>query len=124
MRGKLTAGGRVLDLKSGASVFGFFLEIWNNGSAPVYIKSVGLKWGEEGSKIGATIKELVFFAQPRNDNPLQPGEPRLFVLPFSKETPLFKEIVKQTEDKIWLSVKSAKGEVLRIKGDKILPLLR
>jgi hypothetical protein len=124
VRGNLSVGSRVLDLKSGDKVSGLFLNIWNNGSTSVYIKSVALSWGEESSRIGASITELLFHAYPKNNNPLQPSEPRLFILPISKEEPLFEEAAKQTEDKIWVGVKSSKGEVLRIKGDQVLPLLR
>jgi hypothetical protein len=124
IRGRLSVGGRVLDLKSDFTVFGLFFDVWNHGSIPVYIKSVGLGWGEESAGIGASATELLFYSYPKNDNFLKPGESRLFVLPISKENSLIKEAAKQPEDKIWVSVKSAKGEVLRIKGRQVIPLLK
>jgi len=120
VRGTLSIGGKVLG--PGLTVFGLFLDIWNNGEVPVYIKSVALAWKGQDSQGHDTTTQLMFKPCPEKRGPLQPGEGRSFILPDSP--PHFLEAPsKQPEDNLWVSVQSPKGEVLRLKGDEVRPLL-
>jgi len=120
IRATLSIGGR--SLQPGTSLFGLFLDIWNNGNAPVYVKSVALAWGDEGRQIGKQTTELIFHPYPVKKEPLQPGEGTSYVLPAPPPN-LLRNATRETEDTVWVSVKSAKGEVLRLKGHAVFPLL-
>ena len=121
VRGRLSIGGKVLG--PGITAFGLFLDIWNNGNVRVYIKSVSLNWGDEGQKLGNTLSSLLFNAYPPLKGPLEPGEPRSFVLP-AWAPHILKAASEQSENKIWVSANSSKGEVLRIAGHEVKPILK
>jgi hypothetical protein len=115
IRGRLTISRK--SLGPGVNAIGLVLDIWNNGQVPVFIKSVALTWKVD--KPEATM-QLIFQLCSSQKGPLQPGEERSFILPAS---PLLRAPSNQPEDKLWVSVKSPKGEVLRLEGDVVRPLL-
>ena len=115
--GEISCGGRCIG-PACTPIHGVFLELYNNGNVPVYIESVSLTWGDEKAKT-----ELHFQPLNQYDAPLKQGDARrCYVL--RDDFPMLTEACKQPENKIWISVKSAKGEVLRIKGDKVLCLIK
>ena len=116
IKGKLSIS--AVTLRPGVNVPALSLEIWNDGCVPVYIKSIGLNWGEEGHKIGNAITELLFKASHPIKGPLKPGEGRTYVLPAMIPN-MFSKAKEQPIDKVWVSIKSQKKEVLRIHGDNL-----
>jgi hypothetical protein len=116
IRGTLSIGGKVLE--PGNIVIGLFLDIWNNGKVPVYIKSVALTWGDEGPKIGNTLFAFEFKEYPPQKGPLQPGDGMKYVLPCLNQN-LLSKASEQPAGKVWVSVKSQTKEVLRLQGDDL-----
>lgn len=116
IKGKLSI--TVITIRPGENVPALHLEICNDGSIPVYIKSVGLCWGNEGNKIGDTIFELLFKGWPPIKGSIQPGDGRNYMLP-AIAPQLLSKANDQPEDKVWVSIKSQKKEVLRLQGDDL-----
>ena len=116
IKGKLSI--TVITIRHGENVPALQLEIYNDGSVSVYIKSVGLNWGDEGGKIGDTSFELLFKAWPPIKGPIEPGDGRNYVLPAILPQMLSKAN-EQSKDKVWVSIKSQKKEVLRLQGDDL-----
>jgi len=98
-----------------------FLKVRNQGRVPIYMEKPVLAWGDEGSP--SRTCRWHFEADPPCHNPLQPGECRNYVLP-ALPIEVLKEACDQPPDKVWISVSSGRGEILRLKGDRVLPHLR
>ena len=94
------------------------LEIYNDGQVPVYIKSVALTWGDKGPEFGNVISEFKFKEYPPKRPPLQPGEGTKYVLP-SIIPKMLSKVSDQPKDKVWVSVKSEREEVLKLQGDDL-----
>jgi len=94
------------------------LDIWNDGYIPVYIKSVGLTWGDEGPQLGNVLNALEFKEYPPKKGPLKPGDGTKYVLPAIIPEMLAKanELPK---NKLWVSVKSQKEELLRFQDNNL-----
>ena len=116
IKGKLSI--TVITLRPGENSPALQLEICNDGHIPVYIKSVGLNWGDEGGKVGDTSFELLFKAWPPIKGPIQPGDGRNYVLPAIIPQMLSKAN-DQPKEKVWVSITSQKKEVLRLQGDDL-----
>jgi hypothetical protein len=97
------------------------LDLHNSGQVPVFIKEVALCWGNRKSKkAGDTITSYYFQSNWDKNRPLEPGQGCEFFL--ERTIPhLFDKFAEQPEDKIWVSVKSPKGELLHIAGRDVLP---
>jgi len=104
--------------ESGKGVVLLWLRLWNNGSVAVYLKSVMLCWGDEGSKLGNVVSSLLFTQTGPKKNPLKPGDGTSYVLTPAPK-PLLSAVAKLPEGKIWVSVKSQRGEVLRLQGEDL-----
>jgi len=116
IRGKLSLN--AVPGKSGKVAVLLWLRLWNNGNVPVYIKSAALCWGDEGPKLGNTVSSLLFHQTGPKKNPLEPGDGISYYLhPGSK--PLLSVAAKMGLDKLWVSVESQRGEVLRLEGDDL-----
>jgi hypothetical protein len=122
IQGELTAG--VKCLSPDKIVAGLFLEIYNNGSIPVYIETVSLVWGNEILRKSGSRIELHFQPLENYEGPLKQGDGRRCYALQRDFLLMNKDACSQPQEKIWISVKSAKGEVLRIKGDKVLCFLK
>jgi len=117
------------------------LKLRNQGRVPIYMEKPVLAWGDEGcpsrawgwrrghgSRVAGRSSpsrtcRWHFEADPPCHNPLQPGECRNYVLP-ALPIEVLKEACDQPRDKVWISVSSGSGEILRLKGDRVLPHLR
>ena len=100
------------------NVLALQVEIYNDGQVPVYIKSVALTWGDEGPELGNATSELMFIEHPPKRYPLQPGEGSKYVLP-SMFPQILSKASKHPKDKVWVSVKSEKKEILKLQGDDL-----
>jgi len=116
IRGKLSI--TVIPIKLGQNVPSLQLEIYNDGHVPVYIKSVTLNWGDEEPKLGNALHSLSFQGYPPLQGPLQPGDGKSYILPPIAATP-FAVVSKQPVDRVWISIRSQKKEVLRLHGDDL-----
>jgi len=97
------------------------LDLHNSGQVPVYIKEVALCCGKRKlKKASDTIASYQFQSNWDKKRPLEPGQDCEFFL--ERTIPhLFDKLAEQPEDKIWVSVKSPKGELLHIAGRDVLP---
>lgn len=110
------------------------LDIWNAGQYPVYLKSVTLQWGPIKGKLVVDIPGRTlgwdknqtsgqstisvgqeFQPYPEKKGPLQRGEPRHFICPVA----VSKDFTVNCDRKVWVSVKSPKGEVLHIETEEL-----
>ncbi len=105
-------------ISSGKNVPALKLEIWNDGTVPVYVRSVSLCWGDEGYNLGDTVTELLFQSRFTVSDPLQPGNGRTYILP-AIAPQMFSKANEQPKEKVWVSVRSHKKEVLRIKDENL-----
>lgn len=97
------------------------LNLHNSGQVPVYIKEVALCWGDRKiKKVGNSIASYPFQSTWDKNRSLEPGQGCEFFLECI-EPHWFDEPAAQPEDKIWVSVKSPKGELLHIAGRDVLP---
>ena len=108
----------VVPVEHGKNLPALNLEVWNDGQVPVYIKSVALNWGDEEPKLGDVLHAFSFQGYPPLKGPLQPGDGKNYILPAVIPT-LFSTANNQPEDKVWISIKSPKQEVLRLHGENL-----
>jgi hypothetical protein len=94
------------------------VRVTNSGGVPLYLKEVTLAWGKAGDK----VLELDLEPHPKSEGPLQVGQDRRFVLLASPTGPLAMA-ARQPEERLWISIKSARGEVQRVKGSQVHPHL-
>jgi hypothetical protein len=126
IKGELSIGSKLLKpFNANITVHGLFLNISNHGNTSVYIQNVSLMWGEKKlKKIDSQTTALNFITYPETKEPLKPGEKREYILNYQKGFEhIFREASKQPVEKIWISIKSGKGEILRLKGDKVKYLI-
>jgi hypothetical protein len=99
--------------------------VWvtNTGRLPVYVCEVTLAWGRDTGRIGDEVTALDLQPQPAAKGPIQVGDGRLFLLPWVLPKPLLEQAAKEHPRRVWLSIKSPKGEMLRLKGKKVQPYL-
>ena len=116
IKGKLSI--TIITIRPSENVPVLHLEIWNDGHIPVYIKSVTLNWGDEEPKLGNVLHSLSFQGYPPLQGPLQPGDGKSYILPPIAATP-FDVVSKQPVDRVWISIRSQKKEVLRLHGDDL-----
>ena len=120
IKGKLCT--TAIPISPGSNIPALQLDLCNDGHIPVYIKSVALTWGDEDLKLGHTLTSLEFKQDPPQNKPLQPGDGTRYVLACTLQDFLSKAS-QQPADNVWVSVKSQKKEVLRIKGNDLKPYL-
>jgi hypothetical protein len=115
---------KALVILSGGSK-SFQVETVTDGAVDVYMKHVRLVWMANG-----TEREINFFPTigrgglhgPQPDKCLSPHDSRWWYWPRDVTDPVA-EIVKLPADKLWIDIHSELGEVARINGNTILPLV-
>ncbi|MHB0946775.1 MAG: hypothetical protein ACYC3B_06360 [Sedimentisphaerales bacterium] len=117
IKSELSMGATLLD---GRKACGLFLRLINFGEVPIYLHEVSLIYGEKKiKKIEHQNTALHFVPHPMTKEPLQPGDNRTYILDKNGFGNMFDKASQLPSKKIWISVKSGKGEILRIKGDII-----
>ena len=108
------------------------LDIWNVGRLPVNVRKVQLLWGRENKETREIVSKLGLVPFDRSlgvpmttasDEPLCECECRTFILPPLPPS-IMRQAANQPDDRIWIAVESDNGELLRLKGDRILPFLQ
>ncbi|MDO8682349.1 MAG: hypothetical protein Q7N50_02565 [Armatimonadota bacterium] len=108
------------------------LDIWNAGRASVHLKKVQLMWGEDNKETRETVSKLGFLPydpikesvmKSTFDDALSECEGRTFILP-PLPPGMMQRPASQPAEKIWVAVEDVEGEVHRLSGDMVLPLLR
>jgi hypothetical protein len=108
----------IVPVEHGKNLPALNLEVSNHGQVSVYIKSVALSWGDEDSTLGDVLHQLRFQGYPPVKGPLHPGDGKNYVLPAIIPQMLSKAN-NQPQDKVWISIKSQKTEVLRLHGNHL-----
>ena len=107
------------------------LDIWNPGRTPICLKKVQLLWGRENKESRETISKLGFLpfdasrgvALPStSEDPIHECEGRSFILPPLPPS-MMQRAASQPEDLVWIAIETPEGEISRLHGDQILPLL-
>ena len=96
------------------------LRIINTGMVPIYIRDAALCWRPEKPHRESERRAIPMHQTTPDTNPMQPGDDREFILILSR---LHQDVTVASppERNIWLSVSSAKGEILTIDGTKVSP---
>ena len=101
-----------------------FAKVCNMGQIPVYLQDVCLACGKDVNTGGDFNIDLKMTAVSSLERPLAVGDLREYMLPMvSPNRELLRSILDKPEAKIWLSVRSGKGEIFRVTGPKIEVLI-
>jgi len=94
------------------------LKIVNAGMVPIYIREAALWWRPEKPDRESERRSIMMSQRESNKNPIQPGDDREFILILSR---LHQNVIVASppERNMWLTVSSAKGEILRIDGTEV-----
>lgn len=107
------------------------LDIWNPGRTPIHLKKVQLLWGRENKETRETINKLGFLAYDParcvalpsvSEDPICECEHRVFMLPPLPPS-MMQRAAGQPEDLVWIAMETPDGEIARVNGPQILPLL-
>ena len=98
------------------------LKLVNCGRVPVYLEKVDLCWGDTSTKVGCSHASTPFALKGPQNAPLAPGGGAMYEL--DAKNPLLRMALALQENKVWVAVSTPRREILRIKGNKVLPVLR
>lgn len=111
----------------GKQVFG--VEVYNEGNVDVYLRDVQIIWSDNGSerhiplhRDDNTLSLLLAGEKPPKPGSLPPRKSEPWILWRNDLDPIT-EIVKVASDKVRVPVYSHGGEISRIGGKTVLPLL-
>lgn len=107
----------------------FGVEVYNEGNVDVYLRDVRIVWSVNGSERHIplhrgdnTLSLLLVGEKPPKPGSLPPCKSEAWILWRNDLDPIT-EIVKVASDKVRVAVYSHGGEISRISGKAVLPLL-
>ena len=98
------------------------LKLVNCGRVPVYLEKVDLCLGDTRTKVGCRHVSVPFARNGPQNAPLAPGGGATYEL--DARNPLLKLAVTLPENKVWIAVCTPRRKILRLKGNKVLAVLR
>ena len=102
------------------------LDVWNAGRKPVRLKKLQLIWGDgTPSKVGLIPYDPTRDAviQSVSEEPLHECEGSTFVLP-PLPPGMLARATEQAAERIWIAIEGENGEIARVSGERLLPMLR